>query len=81
MATFQEKFDKVLLGFLRARGIEADSIDGFEDYSYEGGCHSCSPTEYEVHIYYTIRDEKWKNYVYDGHFSSLLEGLLEVEVD
>lgn len=81
MATFKEKFDKVLLGYLHQRGIKADSIDGFEDYSYDRGCHTCGITEYEVHIYYTIGEEKWKEYIYDGHFSGLLEGFLDVEVE
>lgn len=82
MTSFEEKFKGVLLLWLQKKaGIrDAEEIFAWEDYtSTWGGCATCSYSEYEVEIIYLNTAGGQRTYTYNGHFSDLLEELIDVD--
>lgn len=85
MAGFKEKFDSLLLEFIKRRGINAIAVTGYYESSsqvWSGGCETCGnyDTEFEVDIYY-VYDEAYgsRTYTYDGKFADLITELAEID--
>jgi len=81
---FREKFYELLKVWLTQKGVEnVKEVTSFDDSYYEptrGGCPSCSYGEYNVEIWYSTSKRKGNIYTYNGHFSEVLEELLDIEI-
>lgn len=76
--TLSVSFKEAVVRWLVAKGIDAVSVTGWDEWTNEyGGCPTCGPSSsIEVDIYYLNSEGTHKSYNHDGTFSYLLTELL-----